>query len=516
MSADNSKTSAAPIRTWPKPPLPNTYWVEPGRLLAGEYPGAGSLVETTSRLQKLLAAGVTLFVDLTAEGELNAYHTLFEYAQGENAIKHSRHYIKDHDVPKSPKIMQEILDTIDAHLANNGVAYVHCRAGIGRTGTTVGCYLVRSGLGADAALDRLNDLWCESERSRTWPSVPETEEQIEFIRGWSTTDPKINSERAQSSAKFDSYAGAILGMAVGDALGALVPDVAVDANVSVSGDARVTGGSVALVSDLLAGGPHSVPRGAWLADTAMCWCLAESLLTCNGVNPEDQMQRYLAWQREGKNASTHAALNVPTEVGKALAQWQWTRKPIAGSHDPDNRDAHALARTLAPVLYFAADPARALVEAGESARTTLQSPVVLDASRAFSVLLLDALSKLDKDAMLSMKRSSNSERLRRNRLKQPVTQLMDGWWRGPAPPARSGRDVLAVLSTAVWAFDQTDNFRDGVLLAVNSCANSASSGAVFGALAGAHYGLQSIPKEWRSGVLQADGLLDVAQRLADR
>jgi len=363
----------------------------------------------------------------------------------------------------------------------------------------------------------LNDLWCESERSRTWPSVPETEQQIEFIRSWPTTDPKINAQRAQSSTKFNSYAGAIIGMAVGDALGALVPvDVTVNTNASIDSGARVTGSAAAFVSDLLAGGPHSVPRGAWLSDTAMCWCLAESLLANNGVNPEDQMQRYLAWQREGKNASTHIALNIPTEVGKALAQWQWTRKPIAGSHDPNNRDAHALARTLAPVLYFAADPARALVEAGESARTTLQSPIVLDASRGFAVLLLDALSKLDKDSLLSMKRSANSERLRRNRPKSPVTQLMDGWWRGPAPPAPNGRDVIAVLSTAVWAFDQTDNFRDGVLLAANSCANPASSGAVFGALAGAHYGLQGIPKEWRSAVLHADALLAVAQKLAEK
>jgi ADP-ribosylglycohydrolase len=248
----------------------------------------------------------------------------------------------------------------------------------------------------------------------------------------------------------------------------------------------------------------------------MCWCLAESLLACKGGNPEDQMQRYLAWQREGKHASTHAALNVPTEVGKALAQWQWTRKPIAGSHDPNNRDAHALARTLAPVLYFANDPARALVEAGESVRTTLQSPAVLDASRAFAVLLIDALAKSDKDSLVSMKRSDAAQRLRRNRLKSPVTQVMDGWWRGPAPPAREGRDAIAVLGTVLWAFDQTDNFRDGALLAANSCANPASCGAVFGALAGAYYGLQGIPKDWRSNVMQADGLLDLARRLSEK
>jgi ADP-ribosyl-[dinitrogen reductase] hydrolase len=55
-----------------------------------------------------------------------------------------------------------------------------------------------------------------------------------------------------------------------------------------------------------------------------------------------------------------------------------------------------------------------------------------------------------------------------------------------------------------------------VLLAVNSCANAPSCGAVCGALAGAYYGFQSIPREWRSTVLHADALLDLAQRLADK
>jgi ADP-ribosylglycohydrolase len=68
----------------------------------------------------------------------------------------------------------------------------------------------------------------------------------------------------------------------------------------------------------------------------------------------------------------------------------------------------------------------------------------------------------------------------------------------------------------LWAFEQTTNYRDGVLLAINSSANAPNSGAVYGALAGAYYGLQGLPKEWCSNVLQANELLDLAQRLADK
>ncbi len=54
-------------------PIPNSYWVRPGQLLAGEYPGSMSLADANQRIQMLLHAGVNSFVDLTEEGEMPAY-----------------------------------------------------------------------------------------------------------------------------------------------------------------------------------------------------------------------------------------------------------------------------------------------------------------------------------------------------------------------------------------------------------------------------------------------------------
>lgn len=495
-------------RSSQKAPLPNSYWVVPGQLLAGEHPGGGSLAATTQRLHALLSAGVTLFIDLTEEGEISDYSHLLMYAAGAEPINYVRHSIGDHDVPESPQLMQNILEAIDIHLSQQGVVYVHCRAGIGRTGTVIGCYLVRLGLAGEAGLDRLNELWCESERSKSWPSVPETEAQIDYVRKWNTTDPKLTSQQEQTSARLDRFAGSLLGMAIGEALGATI---ALDPLATAS---MPSGAS--MVRELASGGPHNIPRGGWLSNTAMTWALAESYLACNRGLPEDQMERYLQWQRDGKYSSTATALDVPGDVRKALAQWQWTRKPVAGSHDPENRDAHALARTLAVALYYEDSPARAMVEAAEAARTTIQAPVVLDANRVFVTMLLDALTGINKDSLLSLKQSDNAQQLRRNKLKPPVTQTIDGWWRGPAAPARTGRDVLAVLSTVLWAFDRTDDFREGLITAANLCGNPTCAGAAFGALAGAYYGVGKIPREWRSAVLQHKELNELAARLANR
>lgn len=60
--------------------------------------------------------------------------------------------------------------------------------------------------------------------------------------------------------------------------------------------------------------------------------------------------------------------------------------------------------------------------------------------------------------------------------------------------------VVPALETALWAFYKTNSFREGALTAVNSVMMPTQPGAVFGQLAGAFYGLQGIPEEWRTKI----------------
>ena len=72
------------MRKLPPPPLAHSYWVERGRLLAGEHPSSGSEAARARRVQLLLAAGVRAIIDLTQEGEMPEYrhllHTVSAYA----------------------------------------------------------------------------------------------------------------------------------------------------------------------------------------------------------------------------------------------------------------------------------------------------------------------------------------------------------------------------------------------------------------------------------------------------
>jgi len=165
-------------------PLPNTYWVLPGRLLAGEHPYGWDESDARDRLDRLHAAGIDFFIDLTEVDEMPDYRPLLPAP-----TLYMRYAIPDQGVPAEIAHMQSLQWRIRAALLLERCIYVHCRAGIGRTGIVIGCHLAEGGLDGDAALKQLNRLWRQSARSKDWPRVPQTQEQADYIRSWHR-DPK--------------------------------------------------------------------------------------------------------------------------------------------------------------------------------------------------------------------------------------------------------------------------------------------------------------------------------------
>ena len=459
-------------------PIPNSYWVQPGRLLAGEYPGSMSRADAMERVQRLLAAGITSFIDLTEEGELPEYAGLLPELT-ERRVHYRRLPILDHSLPDSAAHMARILDLIDSELDAGQCVYLHCRAGIGRTGTAVGCHLVRSGLSNDEAYDQLQVLWKQCARSRRWPSIPETSEQVDFVLRW--REPATGAVGQLDLAP--RYEGAIVGLALGDALGVLVAESNYDASTLVA--------AMRERSSLRTG-----------AHTAMTRAVAESLLASCAHNPEDQMQRYLQWARS-------AAAPVPAELKRALGAWQWSRKPNAGTHDPKNLDPHSLPRTLAVALYLRGDPQRAMDIAVDVSRTTQQAPVVLDLCRLWSALFTDALSGVDKATLLAFNGPAATV-LRHRPLKAPVKGLIE---RKPRRESDGVGDAVTVTRTALTAFGNAANGSDALLHVASTAQGSPAAAALCGALVGAHYGIDSIPPEWRRQLAEDAPLRSLARHL---
>jgi ADP-ribosylglycohydrolase len=462
--------------------LPNSYWVLPGRLLAGEHPGGSTPELTRERLSRLLEAGIDCFLDLTQPLEIAPYD-----ASLPADVDYLRCSIPDHGTPADPGSMTDIIESLRGALRAGRVVYLHCRAGIGRTGMVVGCLLAEQGVSGEEALTELNRLWRQSARSGQWPTVPETAAQIEYVRRWKPLraeefDPLLApSTLAAARPLRGRFQGTLFGLATGDAVAAATQ--------------YRRPGRFTPVGDILGGGPFDLPRGGWSDDTAMALCLAESLIERNGFDARDQVARYGRWQKEGYLSATGQCLGITAGTARALALAQWRRQAFSGPHDPDILDPESLSRVAPVAMYFFAQGASVAAErAAEAARTTCQAPLVLASCRALARALHAALSGQPKTAILAAGRAWDE-----STVQSPVA----------APP----ESAPAVLAAALDAFDRTPNFREAVLAAANLGGSSDVVAAVCGALAGAHYSAGAIPVPWRNSLMKSDWLESYADRL---
>jgi protein tyrosine/serine phosphatase len=172
-------------------PFPRSYWVVPGKFLAGYYPGSRDSVTAQAKLKNLLEHGIRHFINLMERDEDNfegekfvPYEDQLQNMANEMniPIELAHAPIRDMNIPLVAEMIR-ILDQIDRAMEHNPAVYLHCWGGRGRTGTVVGCYLARHGMAVgEAALDLLGELRQDDPISHL-PS-PESKIQAEFVRTW--------------------------------------------------------------------------------------------------------------------------------------------------------------------------------------------------------------------------------------------------------------------------------------------------------------------------------------------
>ncbi len=301
----------------------------------------------------------------------------------------------------------------------------------------------------------------------------------------------------------DRFRGCLLGLAVGDALGTTL-------------EFRPPG-TFEPIDDMVGGGPFRLEPGQWTDDTSMALCLAESLLECGGFDAADQMQRYVRWWREGYMSSTGSCFDIGNTVSAALARFVEDGNPYAGSTDPYSAGNGSLMR-LAPVpMYYASDAAEAIAMAAESSRTTHQAQEAVDACRYFAGLLVGALHGVDKATLLSLAYCPVDGLWESEPLAEQIARVAGGSFKDRNPPGIRGTGyVVRSLEAALWAFHRSDSFREGALLAVNLGDDADTTGAIYGQIAGAHYGAQTIPAPWRQKLAMAPEITSLADQLPDQ
>ena len=162
------------------------------KLLAGAYPGQPDQAKHLARLQALYDAGMRTFINLQEEGETNNARQPFVRYDGDlrevatkqnDTILHLRFPISDGGTTSVDR-MQSVLDAIDLSHAANRAVYVHCFGGMGRTGTTICCWLLQHGY-----VDRSNVLSVltrlrQADKERADWKAPENTGQESFVLNW--------------------------------------------------------------------------------------------------------------------------------------------------------------------------------------------------------------------------------------------------------------------------------------------------------------------------------------------
>lgn len=183
--------------------------------------------------------------------------------------------------------------------------------------------------------------------------------------------PELNAVR-------DRALGAMLGLAVGDAVGTTLEFRQRD--------------TYPLLTDMIGGGPFRLQPGQWTDDTAMALALADNLAEHDGFDPADLMRRFWRWRGEGAYSCTGTCFDVGLTVSSALSRWSRTKEPLAGSIDPQTAGNGSLMR-LAPVpVRFWNDAERLRHIAIDQSRTTHGAPEAVSACVAYAELIAEAIS----------------------------------------------------------------------------------------------------------------------------
>ncbi len=259
------------------------------------------------------------------------------------------------------------------------------------------------------------------------------------------------------------------------------------------------------LTDMAGGGPFSLAPGQWTDDTSMALCLADSLLDKKHVDVKDLSDRFNRWRLGGENSCQGYCFDIGITTAIALQCAMDTGNPLAGSEAPDSAGNGSIMR-LAPVpIFFSRNIEQARSSARAQSRTTHSALECLDACELLAMLLTELISTGDFELTLIAEKSDfamNIERIAQGSFRHKKRAEI-----------RSTGYVVDTLEAALWALHSSDTFEQAILTAVNLGHDSDTVGAVTGQLAGARYGIESIPAGWLERLAWAEHIDTLAAQL---
>ena len=291
----------------------------------------------------------------------------------------------------------------------------------------------------------------------------------------------------------DRARGALLGLAVGDALGTTLEFKPKD--------------SYQPLTTMVGGGPFGLRPGEWTDDTSMALALGTSLAERGGLDERDLMERFCAWSEKGEYSHNGRCFDIGITVRGALDRFRRTGDPVAGSTDPQTAGNGSLMR-LSPVpILYAFDSETRVDVARRQGACTHGAEEAVAACAAYADLVAEAIQGWSRESIFTPRNGWHPEKVARAMRMETV-----GWDR---KQVRGTGYVIHSLEAALWAVGNARDVREAVLLAANLGEDADTTAAIAGQLAGAIWGASGIPEEWLAVLAWRDRITDLADHLHD-
>ena len=254
---------------------------------------------------------------------------------------------------------------------------------------------------------------------------------------------------------FNRFKGMFWGLVVGDCLGSPIQFTSKDGHPHIT--------------EMVPCRIFRTPAGYWTDDSSMAFCVAESLVRLQRYDLADIANNFVRWYDKGFWSSLDEAFDVGSATAAACNKIRYRGSLKNGS---ESFQGNGSIMRFAPsyIWNYGAGNNKVLHEI---------SDLTHDSSKVRETV--DLMAKVCDEHIQGGRTAVKSIYGSRDEVNN------SGW-------------AVSTLQAALWAFETTKSFEEGLIAAVNLGGDSDSIGAVFGQIAGAYYGFDTIPVRWVSAV----------------
>ena len=298
-----------------------------------------------------------------------------------------------------------------------------------------------------------------------------------------------------TEAMRDRYRGALVGSAIGDALGATLEFMSRDEIARNYGTLR----------DIVGGGWLNLQKGEVTDDTQMARCIARSLAECGEFDGDDIASRFVEWYRTNPpdigNTTRDALVRLASGV-----PWQEAGQQTHERMRPRDASNGSVMRCAPVALFARADPQANARYSADSSRITHANPLCVASCVALNAGIAALLNDPDSDPVVVAMDATDDV---------PVRASLQAVPNQTAETLDAGGYVLATVQSSFWALTKHDTLEETIVAAVNLGQDADTTGAVTGALAGSRWGYSASPSRWLDVLRGREELVELTDRLLD-